>query len=144
MRFGPTKRCKIAAIKPSSSGRRILVVDDDDGIRGLLRTVVLGAGHEVDFAAEGSEALAKIAEAPYDAVILDLMMPGGSGFDLLAQLERESPQRKCVIIVSATAEKTIQGLQSPAIHSKMRKPFDLAELLAQIEDCIGKSDLPRG
>jgi DNA-binding response OmpR family regulator len=81
-----------------------------------------------------------MAKAPYNAVILDLMMPGVSGFEVLAHLEKETPSRKCVIVVSAASEKTIERLQSPAIHSKLRKPFDLDELLAQIEDCMGRSD----
>jgi two-component system OmpR family response regulator len=114
------------------------VVDDDEGIRGLLRALFTRAGHEVDFAADGAEAVAAMATTSYNAVILDLMMPGVSGFEVLAQLERETPQRKCVIVVSAASEKIIQGLQSPAIHSKIRKPFELDELLARIEECMGE------
>jgi DNA-binding response OmpR family regulator len=115
------------------------VVDDDAGVRGLLRAIFLRAGYRADFAADGVEAQKKIEEEPYDVVILDLMMPVGSGFDLLARLEKESPPRKCVIVVSAAAVKVIQGLESPAIHSRMQKPFDLDALLAQIEDCIGRT-----
>jgi DNA-binding response OmpR family regulator len=132
-------RCRIPAINPQSSGRRVLVVDDDEGVRGLLRAIFQRAGHRADFAADGVEALRKIEEAPYDVVILDLMMPGGSGFELLARLEKASPPKRCVIVVSAAAVKIIQGLESAAIHSKMRKPFDLDALLAQIEDCMGRT-----
>lgn len=126
------------AIKSSSAPGRILVVDDDEGIRGLLRVLFARAGHKVDFAGNGAEAVAALAKANYNAVILDLMMPGVSGFEVLAQLEKETPHRKCVIVVSAASEKIIQGLQSPAIHSKIRKPFDLDDLLARIEECMGE------
>ena len=118
---------------------RVLVVDDDPAIRRLLKAILMRAGHEVDLAAEGGEALAALAKAPYDAVILDLMMPGVSGFEVIKELEKESsPHPKCIIVLSATSDRNLDDLQSPAIHSKIRKPFDLDKLLAQIEDCIGK------
>ena len=124
------------SIKPSSTSGRILVVDDDDGIRALLRAVISGAGHEVDVASDGAQALDVLARIPYDAVILDLMMPGINGFEVIKHLEKENPLKRYVIVLSAATPKTIEDLQSPAICSKLRKPFDIQELFAAIDGCI--------
>jgi two-component system alkaline phosphatase synthesis response regulator PhoP len=123
-----------------SPNKRILIVDDDPGIRGLVRAVLSRAGYDIDEAADGGEGLAAMAKVPYDAVILDLMMPGVNGFQVVAQLEADGSYPRCVIIMSAAAESTIQELQSPVIHSKMRKPFDIAALLAELAACTCRVD----
>jgi two-component system alkaline phosphatase synthesis response regulator PhoP len=81
-----------------------------------------------------------MARLSYDAVILDLMMPGVNGFQVIAQLEAEGSRPRCVIIMSAAAESTIQELKSPVIHSKMRKPFDISALLAELLSCTRRTD----
>lgn len=98
------------------------------------------AGYEVDEAADGADGLAAMSRLPYDAVILDLMMPGVNGFQVVAQLEEKGSYPRCVIIMSAAAESTIQELQSPVIHSKIRKPFDITALLGALRACTGATD----
>jgi two-component system OmpR family response regulator len=125
-------------LRPVTEHKRILVVDDDPSIRGLLKAVLTRAGYEVDLASEGAEALVALGTATYRAVILDLMMPGVSGFEVIKELEKESsPHPRCLIVVSATSERNLEELKSSAVHSKIRKPFDLEKLLAQISDCVG-------
>jgi CheY-like chemotaxis protein len=68
------------------------------------------------------------------------MMPGVSGFDVIEHLEKENPSRQCVIVLSAAAPKTIEDLKSPAIRSKLRKPFDIQELFAAIGNCISSRE----
>ena len=120
--------------------KRVLIVDDDAGIRGLVRAVLNRDGYEVDEAADGAEGLAAIGRSSYDAVILDLMMPGVNGFQVVTELEQRGSCPRCVIIMSAAAENTIQDLQSPVIHSKIRKPFDIKALLAELRACTGGND----
>ena len=124
----------------TTTAKRVLIVDDDSGIRGLIRVVLSRAGYDVDEAGDGAEGLAAMERLPYDAVILDLMMPGVNGFQVVAQLEEKRSHQHCVIIMSAAAESTIQELKSPVIHSKMRKPFDISALLATLRSCTGRSD----
>jgi DNA-binding response OmpR family regulator len=97
--------------------------------------VLKRAGYDVDEASDGAEGLAAMDRLVYDAVILDLMMPGVNGFQVIAQLEERGSHPRCVIIMSAAAESTIQELRSPVIHAKMRKPFDISALLAELQAC---------
>ena len=120
---------------------RILVVDDDASIRGLLRAVLTRVGYDVDLAAEGGAALVALATTVYRAVILDLMMPGVTGYQVIEELEKESsPHPRCLIILSATSTKNLDALDSPAVHSKITKPFEISKLLAQIGDCIAAQE----
>jgi DNA-binding response OmpR family regulator len=124
----------------TASAKRILIVDDDTGIRGLIRVVLSRDGYEVDEAGDGAEGLLAMEKVRYDAVILDLMMPGVNGFQVVAELEERRAYQHCVIIMSAAAESTIQELRSPVIYSKMRKPFDISALLAALRACTGRTD----
>jgi CheY-like chemotaxis protein len=91
-------------------------------------------------ASEGAAALAALARTPYDAVILDLMMPGVSGFEVIEHLEKDNPLNQRVIVLSAAAPNTIEDLKSSAIRSKLRKPFDIQELFAAIDGCVASRD----
>ena len=70
------------------SGARILVVDDEQQILRALQTSLQGAGYEVEVAATAEEALTSAATHPPDGVILDLMLPDGSGTDVCRELRR--------------------------------------------------------
>src|SRR5207245_2704109 len=80
---------------------RILVAEDDDGVRLLVGTVLHRAGFRVDFAGDGTETIASLTGGvDYDAIVLDLMMPGSSGFEVLAWMHREKrdASRRRVIV----------------------------------------------
>ena len=116
---------------------RILVVEDDASILRLVNAVLTRAGYEVDTATNGREALEKIERTPYAAVVLDLMMPGSSGFDVLARLRIIDPQHKFVIITSAaSAEVMAKAAVSPNVFAALRKPFEIDELTAAVRACI--------
>src|SRR4051812_9833599 len=81
---------------------RVLVVDDQEDIRRMLEGLVRAAGHEAVLAADGEEAIAEATERPPGLVILDLMMPGINGFDVLRSL-RNDPRTRAVPIVVFSA-----------------------------------------
>lgn len=83
----------------------------------------------------GREALARIRIKRYDAVVLDLMMGPGSGFDVLQALNDDRSGGKNVIVVSATSQTAIDKLESENIFAKLRKPFDINELLVVVRQC---------
>jgi signal transduction histidine kinase/DNA-binding response OmpR family regulator len=93
---------KIHRLLPQLGGKRVLVVDDDPEARTILGRVLKDENAEVVMASSGDEALTLIAQSPPDLVLLDLMMPGMSGFEMVARL-RAQPQgaRVPVMIVSA-------------------------------------------
>jgi CheY-like chemotaxis protein len=116
--------------------RSVLVVDDDDAIRTLISRVLLRAEYEVAQAANGSEALAKLRTGTYRTVVLDLMMPVMSGFELVEYLgSHDDAGAPCIVVVSAAGERDLQTITSPLVKSVLRKPFDLPELLAAVGKC---------
>lgn len=117
---------------------RILVAEDDDGIRSLIGVALRKEGYEVEFAADGDETIAAIGVTDYDAILLDLMMPGASGFEVLASLHRKKSDiaKKRVIIVTAMAEKDLKNLTADRVFAVIRKPFDLDDMLATVARCI--------
>ncbi len=116
--------------------RSVLVVDDDDAIRTLISRVLLRADFDVAQAGNGSEALAKLRARRFQTVVLDLMMPVMSGFEVVEYLRtNEDAGAPCIVVVSAAGERDLQSITSPLVRSVLRKPFDLPELLAAVEKC---------
>lgn len=119
--------------------RRILVVDDDDTIRALVLTVLRRRGYAVDTARNGVEALEKIAEHRYALVVLDLMMPRMSGYDVIDSLARISlATRPRVLVFTAGAQA--RPLNTSLIIGTIHKPFDIELLLDIVSGCINADD----
>lgn len=115
---------------------RILVVDDDAAILGFIAAVLKRERYEVDTANGGRDALSKIELTQYDVVVLDLMMPEVSGFEVLKRLHVRDPQIKCVVIVSAGAEFEVAHAIAPNVFASLRKPFDIQALVTAVKKCI--------
>jgi CheY-like chemotaxis protein len=116
--------------------RSVLVVDDDDAIRTLISRVLVRADYDVAQAGNGSEALAKLRARRFQTVVLDLMMPVMSGFEVVEYLRtNDDAGAPCIVVVSAAGERDLQSITSPLVRSVLRKPFDLPELLAAVEKC---------
>jgi DNA-binding response OmpR family regulator len=112
-------------------GQRILVVDDDTSIRTMLRRLLTTEGYEVDEAADGPTALRKVAADEPDLLLLDIMMPGQDGLDVLEGLRRTSDVP--VILLSAKGEEAdrVLGFRFGA-DDYVVKPFSSAELAGRI------------
>lgn len=110
---------------------RILVVDDEVGIREGCRRVLVPQGFEVDVAENGPAGLRKLRESRYDVLLLDIMMPGMSGMEVLRQARQIDPDLICIIITGyATVELAVQAIREGA-HDFIAKPFS-ADLLLQV------------
>ncbi len=110
---------------------RLLVVDDEPQILRALRTALKGHGYDVQTAADGEEALDALALHPPDIVILDLVMPGKSGFDVVREVRTWS--RVPIVVLSARGEDRdkVTALDLGA-DDYLTKPFSMNELLARI------------
>jgi CheY-like chemotaxis protein len=114
----------------------ILIVDDDDAIRILVSRVLRREQYAVAQATNGREALEQLRVRTFDAVVLDLMMPVMTGFELIDYLDtHEDAGSPCVIVVSATSETELKTVVSPHVHAVLRKPFDLETLIAAVRSC---------
>lgn len=115
--------------------KRVLVVDDDGSIRELVGTLLRREGFEVDSVQSGNAAIASLSEKEYDAVVLDLMILDGSGQDVLQTVATQRPHAKCVVVISATSAASIEAVDIDNVVAKLRKPFDIRELVAAVHKC---------
>jgi len=102
---------------------RILVVDDEVTVCKSIRQALLREDYEIDMVYSGEEALAKEAEQPYDVMIIDLMMPGMSGMDLLKMVKSRNPKARLIMVTGyPTVRNTLQAMQLGAVDF-LPKPF---------------------
>ena len=113
--------------------KRILVVDDEDAIRLLVKKVLERSGFDVDTARDGCEAIDRLARADYDAVLLDVMMPKLDGFGVVEAMQSNHPQLLAkTLLVTASHLATLAHLP---VRGIITKPFSVAELVRETEDC---------
>jgi DNA-binding response OmpR family regulator len=120
---------------------RVLVVDDDPAIRVLLGTLLKRKKIPADYAPDGEVALARLQQRSYAAVILDLMMPKLDGFsfiELLTEIHPELCER--VIVVTAASNSTLRRLDGKKVHSVVRKPFDIDNLIGSVLECVDRHE----
>lgn len=119
---------------------KILIVEDEIDLIQVVKTFLEQEKFIVETARDFESGLAKLANYTYDCVILDIMLPGGSGMELLKEI-RARGKGESVIIVSAkdSVEDKIQGLELGA-DDYLSKPFHLLELLARIKTIIRRSN----
>jgi DNA-binding response OmpR family regulator len=127
---------------PSEAGT-ILIVEDDEDISSLLGRGFSLEGYGVDFARTGPEAIERARRTAYQAIILDVMLPGASGMEVARQL-RENGRDAPIIMLSArdSVADRVQGLSSGA-DDYVVKPFAFEELLARVR-AHGRRQTPPG
>lgn len=125
--------------KPAGEGAatRILVVDDDAHIRRMIMAALRREGYEFTEAPNGRDALELMRREKPDVVVLDLMMPLVSGWDVLREREADPALRDIpVILVSASRDPEVADAVNKGVCAYLPKPFDLAALSALIRSCI--------
>lgn len=116
----------------TNNGVKVLVVDDEPNIVDLLTVSLKFQGFEVETAASGQEALAKARDFQPDAFILDVMMPGMDGFELLTKLREEGMDGPVLYLTAKDAvEERIHGLTIGA-DDYVTKPFSLEEVITRL------------
>lgn len=111
---------------------RILVVEDDAALaRGLVDNLAFD-GHEVHHAPSAEDALVRLKRSPPDLMLLDLMLPKKSGFDVLRELAAFDPRPRAIVVSARDADADIVRALDLGAHDYVRKPFALTELLARV------------
>jgi two-component system, OmpR family, response regulator len=118
---------------------RILLVEDDEAIAGLLSRGLREAGFAVDLAVDGESGLSAALERTYDAAVVDLMLPRRDGLSLIEELRRKRNTTP-VLILSArrTVDDRVKGLQAGG-DDYLTKPFAFAELLARVQALVRRA-----
>ena len=118
---------------------KILIIEDDASLRDIIRRSLEKERYVVELAADFDAALDKVEMYDYDCILLDIMLPGGSGLEVLERI-KELRKKENVIIVSAkdSLEDKIAGLELGA-DDYLPKPFHLAELTARIRSVLRRS-----
>ncbi len=117
----------------------VLVADDDDATRLLVRTVLTHAGHTVLDAGSGTEALARVAERTPDLILLDLSMPSMNGAEFMRALRRDAgPSSTMVALYTATAMNPAlrDFMEIYGIRCVIPKPSEPADLIAAVERAL--------
>ena len=117
--------------------KHILVVDDDDRIRNLLKDYLNDNKFLTSSAKDGNEALKKISIFEFDLIVLDVMMPGKSGFELTKEIKKKNDVPIILLTAKGEVENRIKGLEYGA-DDYLGKPFEPKELLLRIKNIIKK------
>jgi two-component system, OmpR family, response regulator AdeR len=115
-------------------GKKVLVVDDEEDVRDFMRLVLESSGYEVECVADGIEGLHGIEAWEPDLVLLDLMMPAMSGWEML---ERVKPRYPPFIVVVSAAIDSPKALGS-RISGTIKKPFRPGELIGACRQVLGE------
>jgi two-component system phosphate regulon sensor histidine kinase PhoR len=120
---------------------RLLVVDDEMGIREACKRALTSEGYGVDLAEDGNLGLQKIKETPYDLILMDLMMPGIGGLDLIKKTNEIDPEIIIVVITGyATIETAVEATKRGA-YDYLPKPFTPEALTALVKRGLEKREL---
>ncbi|MFH0787755.1 MAG: response regulator [Pseudomonadota bacterium] len=114
-------------------GKKVLLVDDEVDFTASLRKVLSRRGFEVETASDGLTALARIAKEPFDAIVLDVKMPGMDGIQVLSEIKRMALDTRVILLtghLSLTDEE--KGLKEGAF-AYLFKPFPILKLVSLIE-----------
>jgi DNA-binding response OmpR family regulator len=112
---------------------RILTVEDDPDISAMLGALLAGKGYEPHAAYSGSEAVMLLEREHFDLVLLDLMLPGRGGLEVLAEMRAAGRDVPVIVLTAVTGKDSVVGLLSAGANDYLTKPFDNAELLARIQ-----------
>lgn len=114
--------------------RSVLLIDDNDQIRALLRRVLEEAGYFVLDAANGREGLRQFRQTPVALVITDLVMPDSDGLEVTMTLRRESPHVKIIVLTGGSGEPNLlEVAKLLGAHRTMKKPIEMTELLEAVQ-----------
>jgi DNA-binding NtrC family response regulator len=122
----------------NAAGGTVLIIDDETAIRESLETLLEFEGYAVQSAETGEEGLAKMAETPFDLVLLDFALPDRNGLEILADIRNRDPQLAVIMITAyGTVDNAVRAMQSGATNF-IQKPWDNEKLLADVRAAVAR------
>ena len=114
---------------------RILVIDDDQTVRDLLRKALAGAGHQVVDAPGGQEGIELYRQAPADLVITDLFMPQTDGLTVIEEVRKDNPNAKIISMTAGEGDDCALAKELGAERTFV-KPFSIPDILRTVEELL--------
>jgi CheY-like chemotaxis protein len=122
-------------VKQLSKGRTALVCEDDQSIREMMKTMLVRDGFHVDLACNGIEAMEFIRSTDPDLIVVDLMMPGLNGFEVIERISEEKPRRLKRVLVTTATPLAALGELPAGICTYLPKPFEMEVFLQHARTC---------
>lgn len=125
------------------NGNRIIVVDDEPGMREFLEIMLQKDGYAIDTAADGAEAIDKIEENLFDLAIVDIQMPVLNGIEVLKKINEKSPDTTVIMITAYASHETAIEAMKLGAYDYITKPFKIDEIKLVIKKALDKKKLER-
>jgi len=122
---------------------RIMIVDDETGIRELLSEALLEKGFHVTSAKDGRESLKFMRRNDFDLLITDINMPHTNGFELLRKMKTAGRKEKVVIMTGEYFDLSDMAKEIPFVHFQLRKPFKMDEFLQVVSSVLRSGRMNR-
>jgi two-component system response regulator FlrC len=138
-RIHKTKECDETGASSCTNGhsRRIMVVDDDEGIRHILSMALFGMGYEAVDASSGTEALNLLLKSSFALVLTDLEMPGMDGWNLASRIKNRFPNIPVILMTGHAREDVMERMKGSSVDYVIFKPFRLEDILKTAEKLLG-------
>lgn len=123
---------------PEELKANVLLVDDEEQFLKVFSQRLEGKGLKVDTSTSGEDALKKVKGKDFDAIILDLVMPGMSGIETMKRIRSENPDLQIILLTGhATVEKGVEAMKTGAVDF-LEKPADLNKILEKVAEAKRK------
>ena len=111
---------------------RILIIDDSEVIRNLLKDFLIDCGYEVELAVDGQEGIEKACQGNYDIAICDIHMPRKNGYQVFKEVSIKKP-KTCFIMTDSLPDELAEMALEAGAHQCLTKPFDLDQVRATLD-----------
>ena len=115
---------------------KILLIDDDPGVREFLQLHFEDHGYQVDTAFDGEQGVEKFKAGSYDLVISDMMMPKMIGLEVLRQVKQIRPEQKIILMSGVSEESMVQKARALGCQFYIHKPVRLNEVEERVKECL--------
>jgi CheY-like chemotaxis protein len=116
----------------------ILLIDDNDDVRRVMRAALEHSGNDVCEAADGAEGLKALQQAHFDLVITDILMPEHDGLEMILHLRERSPQTPVIAISGSDHELYLSNARGLGATRVLQKPFRPAQLVVLVDELLGR------
>ncbi|WP_323679861.1 response regulator [Exiguobacterium indicum] len=111
---------------------RLLIVEDEPGIRNLLAQLFRAEGYETDVAVDGEEAIVYLQEVAYDLLLMDVNMPGRTGIEVLRHQDRIGRRVRTILMTALGEKEAMEEAKRLGVVAFFGKPFDIFELKKEV------------